>query len=286
MNSTTGESTIIATGLDNPNGVSFGPGYHTIYVGSFGGGTVTAIDRDADGNFGTPYNYITLPGSGAPPDPLNICKGNDVGGWCYTVSGLGGQCQAGVGGKLECQADPQNSDPLVEICADHNVNDTCGLIISSKTYSGRCKLAAGHLACDIHTTASQPCFHQLAGKACVAFPSGLPSYGVCIDHGPQGLLCDPPDDTGFGGGLDGLNVDECGTVYVTEYIAGIVWRKVPGHAVEQAVQLPSQWIPNMKWGNGIGGWDDHVLYVADRDENRMFGLRIGRRGKHTTVVWP
>ena len=34
----TGEFEILASGLCNPNGVSFGPGYQRVYVGSFGCG--------------------------------------------------------------------------------------------------------------------------------------------------------------------------------------------------------------------------------------------------------
>ncbi len=42
----TGEFTVLAEGLDNPNGLSFSPDYRRLYVGSFGGGTITAIDLD------------------------------------------------------------------------------------------------------------------------------------------------------------------------------------------------------------------------------------------------
>jgi sugar lactone lactonase YvrE len=44
----TGEFTILAEGLDNPNGLSFSPDYRKLYVGSFSfrAGTITAIDLD------------------------------------------------------------------------------------------------------------------------------------------------------------------------------------------------------------------------------------------------
>ncbi len=139
-----GESTPIATGLVNPNGLSFSPDYQTLFVGSFGGGTVHRIESDG------------------------------AGGWNEPV--LHGEIQ-----------------------------------------------------------------------------------------------------TGFeGGGLDGVAVDGCGNVYITEYIVGKIWRLPPegGTAVEVA-SLPSSWIPNMHWGAGIGGWSKDVLYVMDRDEGRVFELDLG-----------
>lgn len=43
----TGEFDILATNLNNPNGVSYSPDYKTVYVGSFGGGIIYAIKLDA-----------------------------------------------------------------------------------------------------------------------------------------------------------------------------------------------------------------------------------------------
>jgi len=48
IDSETGEFTILAEGLYAPNGVSFSPDYQTLYVGSFGGGTITAIHLNPD----------------------------------------------------------------------------------------------------------------------------------------------------------------------------------------------------------------------------------------------
>lgn len=44
----TGQFTILAEGLSAPNGLSFSPDYRTLYVGSFGGGTITAIALHED----------------------------------------------------------------------------------------------------------------------------------------------------------------------------------------------------------------------------------------------
>jgi gluconolactonase len=43
-----GEFTILAAGLNNPNGLSFSPDYKTLYVGSFGDGTITSIHMKED----------------------------------------------------------------------------------------------------------------------------------------------------------------------------------------------------------------------------------------------
>jgi sugar lactone lactonase YvrE len=89
-----------------------------------------------------------------------------------------------------------------------------------------------------------------------------------------------------GGGFDGLNVDECGNIYITEFVVGKVWRVTPdGAQVDEVAALPSSWIPNLRWGNGVGGFEEGTLYVADRDGGRLFALDIGLQGK-PAVYWP
>ncbi len=81
-------------------------------------------------------------------------------------------------------------------------------------------------------------------------------------------------------GLDGLNVDECGNVYVTEYVEGIVWKIDPTakkFEPQEVASLPSYWIPNLHWGRGIGEFDDDLLYVADREQGRLFALDVGAK---------
>lgn len=85
---------------------------------------------------------------------------------------------------------------------------------------------------------------------------------------------------GSDGGFDGIHVDACGNVYITEYIHGNVWRITPdGQQKDKMVTLPSSWIPNMRWGSSFGGWDPDLLYVADRTEGRLFALDVGIPGK-------
>ncbi len=142
VNPDTGEFSIIASGLYQPNGLSFSPDYRTLYVNSFGGGTVHKVTVDDEGNWSSPV---------------------------------------------------------------------------------------------------------LLGRV----------------------------SDNFGGDLDGMAVDACGNVYVTEWIEGVVWRFSPDGMLEKVVTLPSQWIPNLHWGSGVGGWDKNILYVMDRDEGRVFELDLG-----------
>ncbi len=81
-----------------------------------------------------------------------------------------------------------------------------------------------------------------------------------------------------GGGIDGLGVDKCGNVYAAEYVSGNVYRITSGGVVSKIVDLPSGWIPNIKWGRGVGGFARHVMYVADREQGRLFGIAVEADG--------
>lgn len=61
----TGEFTVVAEGIGSANGLSFSPDYKTLYVGSFGGGTITAIKMADDMKTGTPEPFVGLVGGGA-----------------------------------------------------------------------------------------------------------------------------------------------------------------------------------------------------------------------------
>jgi len=88
------------------------------------------------------------------------------------------------------------------------------------------------------------------------------------------------DPVGRDGGFDGINVDACGNVYITEFTTGKVYRVSPdGLQATEVADLPSFWIPNLRWGVGVGGWDEDTLYVADRDQGRIFAIEVGIPGK-------
>jgi gluconolactonase len=104
-----------------------------------------------------------------------------------------------------------------------------------------------------------------------------------VDRNPAGgwmpfrVLYDP---VGGDGGFDGINVDICGNVYITEFTTGHVYRISPdGLQTALVADLPSFWIPNLRWGLGDAGWDADTLYVADRDQGRLFAIEVGIPGK-------
>jgi sugar lactone lactonase YvrE len=152
---------------------------------------------------------------------------------------------------------------------------------------------------ELYCTPPGPCTGLRAGAACED-----PSFGsgVCDTYQAQ-LFCAPPNQCeelgdgatcdSFGGpgicsegacvsasagGIDGLGVDACGNVYASEYIYGNIYRISPAGELERIAQLPSSWVPNIKWGRGVGGFSRDVMYVADRDEARLFAISVGLPG--------
>jgi sugar lactone lactonase YvrE len=82
--------------------------------------------------------------------------------------------------------------------------------------------------------------------------------------------------------LDGLAVDECGNVYVDEFESRRIYRISPTGGTPVVVanlSRESMWIPNMQWGSGVGGWNPRILYVIDREEDRVYELDVGVGGK-------
>ncbi|MEQ1503513.1 MAG: SMP-30/gluconolactonase/LRE family protein [Myxococcota bacterium] len=85
------------------------------------------------------------------------------------------------------------------------------------------------------------------------------------------------------GGFDGINVDACGNVYITEYTVGRVYRITPdGLNAELVVDLQAGWIPNMRWGHDIGGWNSSILYVTAWD--RVYALDMQIPGKKHVLM--
>jgi hypothetical protein len=105
------------------------------------------------------------------------------------------------------------------------------------------------------------------------------------DHewSPRRILASSP---GWDGGFDGINVDICGNVYFTEFQVGKVWRVTPdGLQVDLVVNLPDAWIPNLRWGSGVGGWDQDILYVTAW--SRLHAVDVGVPGKrHLSQPYP
>jgi hypothetical protein len=67
------------------------------------------------------------------------------------------------------------------------------------------------------------------------------------------------------GWLDGMGVDACGNVYVADYGQSKILRinadasGTPMAIVDQSAGFT--YMPNFQWGSGLGGWDEHLLYI-------------------------
>lgn len=185
-----------------------------------------------------------------------------------------------------------------DVCDTLEEGDACS---NEFIESGTCAFQGGRLMC----TPPNPCDGLSEGATCTDRFARV-GAGICLDNYGEGTLsclsavcvgledgarCEDPE---FGpgrcysgicytgangpGGIDGMGVDTCGNVYATEYIHGNVWRISPAGEIELLVELPSAWIPNVKWGRDLGGFSSQVMYVADRLEGRLFGVAVGVPG--------
>jgi sugar lactone lactonase YvrE len=212
------------------------------------------------------------------------------------------------------EGDPCNEFGFQGICVSDQAHLYCGYpdVCDSLTEgdpcsnefieNGTCQDQGGRLLC----TPPNPCDGLNEGDACTD-PNLSVGDGVCMDYYADGTLscmsvvcvgveegarCDDPQ-LGAGrcyggvcyggsvngpGGIDGMGVDACGNVYATEYVHGNVWRISPAGEIELLAELPSGWIPNVKWGRDLGGFSSQVMYVTDRDEGRLFALSVGVPG--------
>jgi sugar lactone lactonase YvrE len=320
----TGNYENIATGLDNPNGLAFSPDYNTLYVGSFGAGTVTAIARKPNKTeWEAPREHAYV--GDAVAQVIDPCVGQVAGEQCYRLRGGVGFCDDAAG-PLECVAAPD-----VSACLGKQEGDSCTTDAFGQSYPSKCVDPGGvqDLYCPlVELDALEACEGESLGDSCEAGgESGTCSIGfdgvpVCLTGVDQELMvaaCDSiangeactasiasglykswcMDLSGWGisdrgcklpawkanpaggDGLDGINADECNNVYVTEFVTGYVYRIRPSGVVHLAASLPSYWIPNMRWGNDVGGWDSNRLYVSDREQGRLFAIDVGHAAKES-----
>jgi sugar lactone lactonase YvrE len=315
----TGAYEVVAKDLYNPNGVTFSPGYDSLYVGSFGAGVVWVVDRDGEGWAAPRVYATTPEAPGLPPDwcdnygvgadcpayygyGLGTCVEDETGDTTCTIvydsaacEGLaeGDACEGerlGVSIDSTCQSSadglfcPSTSAEWIEACEGARTGAACEV----HGVRGSCNESyEGVLACydwQAHYDAMEAgCVDKALGDECSIDHELYASVGLCSDgsiYGLGGIVC-----VGGGyayseyGGLDGINVDACDNVYVTEYIQGIVWRfDDEGAEARKVAKLRSQWIPNMHWGNGVGGWDLSTFYVMDRQRQGVFTLELGVEG--------
>ena len=97
-----------------------------------------------------------------------------------------------------------------------------------------------------------------------------------MDRAPDGVF-GPPEkwSVQLGNGLDGLETDICGNVYVNDYSKGGMIRLPPDGQSFNYVVDESFWIPNMQWGAGLGGWSPTRMYVPNGSTHEIFEIDVG-----------
>ena len=299
-----GDGIQLATDLFAPNGVAIGQG-GSLFIGSFGGGTVHTIPK-VDGVFGTATeigsvlddsglsceaegDYCITGGyslglcnaelSCIPVRDTQACEGKVLGDACSTEL-FGAPVESScLGSELFCPFTPFS---YTEVCVGKMDGANC----SVEGQSGECYgTSQGVKACYVWgESGAKSCEGLSEGDSCEQADTHYPYIGSCVSAGGPRLECESPFG-GEDGGLDGIIVDACDNVYVTEYIAGKIWRFEPGSTqADEVVKLPSSWIPNMHFGHDIGGWSSETLYIMDRDQGRVFGLNLGVGGRVPTIV--
>jgi hypothetical protein len=272
------------TGVDNGFTCTFdgSPGVCVNGICDAVGPMLTACEGLTDGNdcaFAMPGD-VTSPGSCAPSDlgllcELNVCSLKDSGDYCYDGA-QSGFCLDDGTGRLECR-DPYA--PLSAPCQGAFDGDACGFDEGGQSFTGTCQYSMFAFWCESPDWLAQPCQGLQQNDACTLSYEGAVVYDATCILGDDGstLVC---ADSGVGspGGIDGLGVDTCGNVYASEYIHGNVYRISAAGEIEQIADVPSSWIPNIKWGRDAGGFGRNVMYIADRDQQSLFAVEVGVPG--------
>lgn len=306
----------LAEGLYNPNGLALSDDHSQLFVGSFGGGTVHRIDTvNPQGAelFGETPPLILEDDSCDGLVEGDECLGDNLGTGACTDDGTGAltcewavdeQACAGLSDGDPCQTTgagqvydsicvthptlgvpfcPTAPEEVVTSCQGLTEGDACTALGIDRS----CRWSwEDVLICDITPwgeVSDAACDGLAEGDDCIILDYEGFAAGTCgQDFGfGSNLTCYPSWYSGyeFAGGLDGVGVDVCDNVYVTEYTLGNIWRFGPeGGDPELAVETQTFWIPNMHWGNGVGGWDPNVMYVQDRFTDELLAVEIGVPG--------
>jgi sugar lactone lactonase YvrE len=113
-------------------------------------------------------------------------------------------------------------------------------------------------------------------------------YSMNLDENLNAITEPTVFATGVGSGWhDGLELDECGNLYVADYSTGGFYR-VTKEAVVSAV-VPADrtaYGHGTTWGHGVGGWRDDAIYQPQPyNNNTVREVVIGFRSGDTVRTW-
>jgi hypothetical protein len=113
------------------------------------------------------------------------------------------------------------------------------------------------------------------------FNGGKTVYAMSIseDGVPGKLVSWAKVGTGW---HDGMATDVCGNVYLADYQQTAIYRISPDGKESSVVidgsKIQGAYLPNMKWGSGLGGWDSTKAYLPDGWNKGVFEVDLGVPG--------
>ncbi|MCO4773724.1 MAG: hypothetical protein KDA24_27075 [Deltaproteobacteria bacterium] len=270
-----GGTTTLLSGLGYPNGIEVHrDGW--VAVAEQDTGQVRRVDADT-GEFVILAKGLPAPNGVTFSPDYNTLYVNSFGGGAVRSIALSPEGAAGPpqlhGSTSGGTEPPWGADPWSTACDGASMGDPCVLI----DQTGTCEGIETVLWCQAPDPFQAACDGLSAGDEC----SLLTETGTCEGFAPGPYYCDNSAWWGGGAGaLDGIAVDACNNVYVTDFGQGQVIRWTEeGGPPEVVATLPDFWIPNMDFGPGTGGWDSDKLWVISRDGGTIYGLDIGIPGR-------
>ena len=81
---------------------------------------------------------------------------------------------------------------------------------------------------------------------------------------------------------DGMATDICGNIYVADYQQTVIYRISPDGKESSVVidgsSIKGAYLPNLKWGSGVGGWSASKVYLPDGWNKGVFEVDMGVPG--------
>jgi sugar lactone lactonase YvrE len=104
---------------------------------------------------------------------------------------------------------------------------------------------------------------------------------------------DPTSDptafyTGLGAWMDGIELDECGNLYIADYSDSALWRITADGSTADMMTTPSStdYGHGVTWGNGVGDWAADTLYLPQPYAGyHVREVRIGFASGDTVRTW-